>query len=264
MISCMSFNVLGCETKGYEPRAVRGPHLHELILEHDTDLVGVQEANSGSKTFDFCDALAYPLCVTGPYACSQLRHQAGFQEKVGRQPNGAGLIIFYKKDRFELLAEGAHKYTSTERQVRYFQWVRLLDKESGKEIVMTNTHWSINWDEEGKVSAEAGDKHRTKQAHEILAFWKGNADDAVLFATGDYNCKEDSKWYKIAAADKFKGAQQVIVPAVESMRDVDQCFVNSETVTVERFEFIDAEIKEGDRTFRYSDHRPLIVEVTPK
>ncbi len=264
MISCMSFNVLGCETKGFEPRAVRGPHLPKLILEYSADLVGVQEANSGGKSYDFCDALVYPLCVAGPYACSQLRHQAGFQEKVGKQPNGAGLIIFYKKDRFELLAEGAHKYTSTEKQARYFQWVKLKDKQTDKTVVMTNTHWSINWDEEGNYCVASGDRHRTKQAHELLAFWKGHADEAILFATGDYNCKEDSKWYNIAAADKFKGAQQVIVPAKVNDRDVDQCFVNPETVTVEKYEFIDAEIKEGDRTFRYSDHRPLMVEVTCK
>ncbi len=106
---------------------------------------------------------------------------------------GASLPIAFKRDAFTLLGEGEQAYDYTEvgvtsRQPRYFQWAKLKHNASGKTILLTNTHLSVNTDNEANATQEGGALLRDTEAAQLKAFWDANVtEDTLFFGMGDYN-----------------------------------------------------------------------------
>ena len=264
-IKCMTFNILGVDGyEGYLPVEVRAQHMQTYLNDSGMDLIGMQEA--GSHDYDWQSFFVQKLERDGVYKAVTIGAEKAYDEQASRYPagrvsNSAGLIILYKADRFELLQTGSQRYSSTELQERHYQWAKFRDKESGEMVVMTNTHWSIDWDDKGKVSAEAGDIHRTTQANELRTFWEETVGDSLLFATGDYNCRQNSTWIQTAAQGIYKPA--AILYGVQEQY-IDHIFVNSQRVEVVDYGFLTNRIVIDGQEHRYSDHDPFVVTVKIK
>ena len=264
-LTCMSFNILGFENEGYLPVAKRAQHMKSYLNESGMDLIGLQEA--GSHDYDWQEYFVGKIEGDGIYKAVTIGAEKSYDEQASRYPagrvsNSAGLIILYKAERFELLESGSQRYSSTERQERHYQWAKLKDKETGETVFMTNTHWSINWDENGKVSPEAGDAHRTKEANELRTFWEENVGDCILFATGDYNSRQDTTWIQSAEKGIYKTAEHILNDDRELQ--IDHIFLNPKRVEVETYYFLKDKIELEDGSYRYSDHDPLVVKVKYK
>lgn len=261
-IKCMSFNILGIDGyDGYLPVEVRAQHLQKYLNESGMDLIGLQEA--GSHDYDWQNYFVSKIERDGIYKAVTIGAEKAYDEQASRYPagrvsNSAGLIILYKADRFELLETGSQRYSSTELQERHYQWAKFTDTKSGETVVMTNTHWSIDWDEKGKVSAEAGNTHRTIQAKELRTFWEENAKGCVMFATGDFNCRQNSTWLQMAAEGEFKPADIILG---NEEQHIDHVFVNTEKVDLVEHRFLNDRIVLEDGEHRYSDHDPVFVTV---
>ena len=264
-IKCMSFNILGIDGyDGYLPVEVRAQHMQTYLNDSGMDLIGMQEA--GSHDYDWQEYFVSKLELDGVYKAVTIGAEKAYDEQASRYPagrvsNSAGLIILYKADRFELLETGSQRYSSTELQERYYQWAKFTDTYTGETVFMTNTHWSIDWDENGKVSAEAGDVHRTKQADELRTFWEEQVGDSLLFATGDYNCQQDSEWLQLAAKGVYKPVD--IIMGNEEQH-IDHIFLNTDRVEVVEHQFLSDRIVLEDGEHRYSDHDPFVVTVKYK
>lgn len=267
-IKCMSYNILGVEGyEGYLPVEIRAQYLQTYLNESGMDLIGLQEA--GSHDYDWQVYFVNKLERDGVYKAVTIGAEKAYDEQATRYPpyppgrvsNSAGLIILYKPERFELLESGSQRYTDTEKQERHFQWAKFTDTYTGETVFMTNTHWSINWDENGKVSEEAGDQHRTKQANELRTFWEEKVGDSLLFATGDYNCRQNSKWLQLAAQGVYKPVD--IIMGTEEQH-IDHIFLNTDRVEVLDYRFLYDKIQLEDGEHRYSDHDPFVVTVKYK
>ncbi len=264
-IKCMSFNVLGFENEGYLPVEQRAQHVETYLNESNMDLIGLQEA--GNHDYNWQNDFTQRLEDEGIYKAVTIGSEQAYKEQNSfeeedRVPNSAGLIILYKAKRFRLLESGSQRYHSTESQERHYQWVKLQDKKTDEIVFMTNTHWSIDWDENGKVSREAGDRHRTQQADELRAFWENKVKDNLLFATGDYNCMQDSEWLQMVSGEVYKLAGAVT--GENSGAHINHIFVNSERVNVLNYRLLKDEIELEDDSYKYSDQEPLVVTATYK
>lgn len=267
-IKCMSYNILGVEGyEGYLPVEIRAQYLQTYLNESGMDLIGLQEA--GSHDYDWQEYFVNKLERDGVYKAVTIGAEKAYDEQASRYPpyppgrvsNSAGLIILYKPDRFELLESGSQRYTDTEKQERHYQWAKFTDTYTGETVFMTNTHWSINWDENGKVSEEAGDQHRTKQANELRTFWEEKVGDSLLFATGDYNCRQNSKWLQLAAQGVYKPVDIIVG---NEQQHIDHIFLNTDRVEVVEHKFLNDRIVLDDGEHRYSDHDPFVVTVKYK
>lgn len=267
-IKCMSYNILGVEGyEGYLPVEIRAQYLQTYLNESGMDLIGLQEA--GSHDYDWQVYFVNKLERDGVYKAVTIGAEKAYDEQATRYPpyppgrvsNSAGLIILYKPERFELLESGSQRYTDTEKQERHYQWAKFTDTYTGETVFMTNTHWSINWDENGKVSEEAGDSHRTKQANELRTFWEEKVGDSLLFATGDYNCQQNSKWLQLAAQGVYKPVDIIVG---NEQQHIDHIFLNTDRVEVVEHSFLNDRIVLDDGEHRYSDHDPFVVTVKYK
>lgn len=265
-IKCMSFNILGINgSEGYLPVGTRAYHLQSYFNNSGMDLIGLQEA--GSHDYDWQQYFVEKLERDGIYKAVAIGQEKAYDEQASRYPprrvsNSAGLIILYKADRFKLLESGSQRYSSTEKQERHYQWAKFTDTYTGETVFMTNTHWSINWDENGNVSPEAGAIHRTKQANELRTFWEEKVGDNLLFATGDYNCRQDSEWLQLAASGVYKPVD--IIVGNEKELHIDHIFLNTDRVEVVEHSFLNDRIVLEDGEHRYSDHDPFVVTVKYK
>jgi endonuclease/exonuclease/phosphatase family metal-dependent hydrolase len=252
-VTCMSYNILnaGGEADDLPPPAVRYPYILDFLLEYKTDILCLQEVASGGRNW----FLNLPKDLEAQIDYSHISYKA---LSGNDHQTSTGLFIFYKNEIFDLVDSGYQTYTDTEKQTRVFIWAQLYDKVSQKTVFVTNTHWSINWDSQGNTSAEAGDEHRTKQANELLAFFKDKVGDNVLFACGDYNCRNDSKWAQILASDVYKDGGTVLL---KGRGGVDMCFINPGAASIRHYEYIKLRFNYGGTECRYSDHNPLLVRV---
>jgi len=274
-ISCMGFNVLSCGYDGFELPADRFPYVIRTIKEQNPDLIGVQEAcnlscrdpeEKGCRGFDWCAPLIETMDELG-YDYSILRDQEGFL--LERQNIACGLIIFYKKDRFVLNESGCYGYPHDKN--RYFQWVKLTDTQFDRNVLFTNTHFSIDITVAGvRYNRVAGDAYRTAEAAMLLNFWHKNCDEnTALFSTGDYNSVPHSAAQELLRSKQFKPAYMVAQKADErgtvhlskAASVIDYCYVNPAAQTVTEYYPVTTRY-EGNPAFAHngypSDHRAIM------
>ena len=275
-VSCMSFNILSCDTHdcGFENPADRIRHVIHTIKDENPDLIGVQEAcnrscpNAEEKRcygFDWCEPMIKAMDELG-YDYSILRDQEGF--KLPRQHIGCGLIIFFKKGRFALDASGCYGYPHD--TGRYYQWVKLTETENDRKILMTNTHFSIGQWVCKKYNEGAGDAYRAAEACMLLNFWFKECDEnTMLFATGDYNSVPYSQAQEILRSEHFRPSYMIAVDADErgtvnlskAATIIDYCYVNPKAQTVNKYYPVVARY-ESDQDCKLagfaSDHRAIM------
>ncbi|MBQ9354532.1 MAG: hypothetical protein IJT84_02475 [Clostridia bacterium] len=291
--TCMSFNILGCDDAGkdlYAPSEIRCECIARYLSEMKTDIVGIQEAGSHHRLYNWMENLSRRIDENGVYGVAKIDDDEEFMATTQtfedkKVPLSVGLIILYKKDKFDLIERGAHRYSTDELQERYFQWVHLRDKENDRDIFVTNTHWSINWDKNGKVSPEWGAIYRTKQANELRSFWEEKVGNNILFATGDYNCRQDSDWALLAENGIYKQAVNVGDKDWNLGDHIDHIYINPDATSVEDLRFLDCTMDTStvkgrhtglyfwyskDKVYeklkfdRMSDHNPLFLTVNVK
>lgn len=289
--TCMSFNILGCDDAGkdlYAPSEIRCECIAKYLNEMKTDIVGIQEAGSHHRLYDWMTNLSSRMRDNGFYAVAKMDDEEEFTRTTTTFPDkkvplSAGLMILYNQDKFALIERGAHRYSSDELQERYFQWIHLRDKKTARDIFVTNTHWSVNWDKHGKVSPEAGAIHRTKQANELRTFWEEKVGNHILFATGDYNCRQNSEWAILAESGIYKQSMNVGEKEWDLGDHIDHIFINPQVTSVEDLRFLDCtmdtstvqgrhtglyfwyskdKVYEKLRFDRMSDHNPLLLTVS--
>ena len=282
-ISCMSFNILACDThsSGWELPPARFPYILDTIRTADPDLLGVQEAcddpcpdeekraKRGCTGWNWCNTMLESVCALG-YEGVALRDLEGMG--VPKMSIGCGLIIFYKKDRFEKMDAGCECFAHD--PARHFQWVKLHDKKYDRSILFTNTHFSINRKVCDTKNAVAGDAYRTVQAVKLLNFWHQNTDaNTALFATGDYNSASTSTCQTLLRSKQFKPSQIIAEKWDErgSMHmsklsnPIDYCYVNPTAQAVKeykvmanRYDFEGVDTERFPRAGYASDHRAIM------
>ena len=278
-ISCMGFNILACDThhSGWELPSKRLSYVLETIRAEDPDLLGIQEACDHPCTPDkiaergcemnWCETLLKTVPPLG-YEAVALRDQEGFVKE--KMTIGCGLIIYYKKDRFEKLEDGCAPYGAD--PGRYYQWVKLLDKKYNRKVLFTNTHLSINPMLGEAKSPMAGEAYRTAQAVRLLKFWLRNCEeDTALFATGDYNSIPTSNAQTLLRSLQFKPSQVIAERSDEhgtmhlrkTAYTIDYCYVNPTAQTVKEYKVIANQFdatptEQFPRAGYASDHRAIM------
>ena len=272
-ITCMGFNVMAYGTHGAEPPEARYPYVIATILNEMPDLIGIQEASQkkeGGCPIDWVTKLKTDLEAQG-YAGRAVCEEKDFAFSLQTTVNG--LMIFYKKDRFELKESGALPYPHD--AGRYLQWAALYDKKYQRNICFTNTHFSCAPKVAGAFCTEAAEPFRTVEAVRLLNFWLENCDEnTALFATGDYNSEPVSLTQRILRSKQFKPSYLVSESpddrgTVNVTSDshaihphmIDFCFINEQVQSVEIYYAVVRRFEtEADGAFAgfASDHRAVM------
>ncbi|WP_295771124.1 endonuclease/exonuclease/phosphatase family protein [uncultured Mucilaginibacter sp.] len=165
----------------------RAPVVANLIRFHDFDVFGTQEALENQLA---------DITKTLP---QYQRYGVGRDD--GKE-KGEHSAIFFKKDKFKLLAKGDFWLSQTPQKPslgwdarccnRLCSWVYLQDVGSGKKFYFFNVHY----DHEGKVAREESSKL-------ILQQIKSIAGNSNVILTGDFNGDHTSTWYQRIADSKL-------------------------------------------------------------
>lgn len=162
----------------------RKDHVAEMMADvYSADIIGIQEALKGQ--LDDLQSLMPGYSWVG----------------VGRddgKDKGEFSPIFYKTDRFELIATNTFWLSETPQRpgskswdsaiTRIATWARLSDQESGKEFYIINTHFD-----------HRGDVARVESARLITEFIGGLDKSIPVLLTGDFNVTEESDAYAVLA-----------------------------------------------------------------
>ncbi len=253
-ISCMSFNVLsnGGDPNTFLDPTVRAKYVLPFLMECEADIIGLQEIDTQTH-FPWKD---YILEGTKDKYASRCIDEE-FEFGTAKMQIGNGLVILYRKDRFELLESGCSYYF--EDSNRWYQYVLLKDNKSGREVVVTNTHFSINPYIDEKWDLEEGNYIRSMEAEELAAFWEDYVGDRALFATGDYNAERGMDPHeKYLRAGRFDNSLEL---ALESDGEVwlDFCYVNPACMQINKYDFMPRDyVKEDGTKIIMSDHYPIM------
>lgn len=158
--------------------ADRKESVAEVILSHDFDIVGTQEASKDQMP-ELAALLPEYDYIYHPYGSGNGFHNC---------------ITFYKRDKYELLDQGTFWYSPTPdvesygwdaTDYRLCNWGKFLDKASGREFFFLNSH--LYWRLE-EARANSG-KVLIDKVREI-------AGESPVIAVGDYNSREQTPQVK--------------------------------------------------------------------
>jgi endonuclease/exonuclease/phosphatase family metal-dependent hydrolase len=181
----MSFNIrnsnakeAASENNWNDTKLPRRERAIRVIRENAPDLLGVQEARP-SQVQDLKKALP-------EYAFYGIGRDDG-------KNKGEFSGIFYRKDRFKQTAAGSFWLSETPEKPgtsfylafdacpRIASWAKLIDKTSGRELVLLNMHWD-------HISEPARDKSAALVRERLAKL----GSDLPAIVTGDLNAHEDS------------------------------------------------------------------------
>ncbi len=232
--SCMTFNVLQIRNEGtsYADPETRAPWILDTIVRYDPDLLGLQEVthdNGSNLTWDMHDYLIDNLTAKGYDVSGMMdsKDKPGSKVAVSNYTIGSGLLIMWKKDRFELKDSGAMVFSND--AGRHYQWVKLYDKQEDITILMTNTHMSINPKSgNSEADSKAGGATRAQQAAELYQFWYKNCQgDMALYATGDYNHGTDSQAFANMTKGQYVSTREISQKS-NANSGIDHVLINGE------------------------------------
>lgn len=251
-VSCMSFNVLAYDTHqiGYAEPAQRAPLVAQFIREQNCDIVGLQEV---SEIYGYNWVTNLQTALGDIYESRILLEEEGCAYSY--MEIGAGLMILYRKDRFELLDSGCYEYY--EDYNRYYQWVKLKDSKSGRELFVTNTHFSIDpsWSDD----VNAGNLIRTSEAQELSDFWENHVKDTPLFATGDYNCYEFDDPHVLELQTSIYQPSSSVATEIEGGSSIDFVYLNTLSMNCTRYVKTEKSYTDANgESLEMSDHYPVI------
>lgn len=261
----VSFNIRNCTAPdGRDHWDHRRDLVVRTLLDHDADLIGLQEGRFSQISF-LCEQLADYGFV-------------GIGRDDGRDDHDAAgefAAIFFRRDRFKKLDEGHFWLSETPDTpgskgwgaplARMVSWVRLRDGHTGRTLRFMNTH--LEWE---------GVQARQESASLLRAHLDSldPAEPAIL--TGDFNDAEGSITY-----DRLFGRDGAAPPPVDVYRAVHPQAVEDEGTYhafkgVSHGKRIDWIIIRGPLTCRVatidrrhfngrypSDHFPVRADLTP-
>ncbi len=182
----MSFNIrYGSANDGANSWSARQTLVKTTITRFDPDVLGCQEV------LDFqADALKKALPGY---------EFVGVGRTDGRR-EGEFSPIYFKRDRFELLASGTFWLSETPDRAgskswdsalpRIVTWARLRDRKADCKLLFCSTHF----DHRGKQAREQSASLLRERVRQL-------ADGAALVVAGDFNCTEDDAPYRALVAD---------------------------------------------------------------
>jgi endonuclease/exonuclease/phosphatase family metal-dependent hydrolase len=234
------------------------PHRKERVASvirfHEADLVGMQEALKGQ--IDDVAALLPDYAWIG----------------VGRDDGvaaGEFSPIFYRKDRFDLVAHATFWLSETPDAAgsqgwdaalpRVVTWGRFRDRATGAAFFLFNTHFD-----------HRGERARTESARLLRAQIDALAGDAPVVVTGDFNAEPTTEAYHVMTTGLYDARRRSLTPP----HGPDETFWGFTVETGEEGRRIDyIFVKPGVRVRRYgvltdhwnghfpSDHLPVLAEV---
>lgn len=220
--------------------------------KYDADIYNLQEVDAGWRTDDMLfgamERMGYTLIDTTD------------------APKLYNCPIFYKTEKFNLIASSNALFNTNNVDVRAYSWVCLEVKETGKRLIVLNTHLLAK---EGETQVA----HRLTCAQQLVTIAEKlmkqyNANGVVL--SGDYNCNMSSSAYG-ALADAFNSAREVCpsrvnmeyktscgfkkAPEVAEGEAIDHVFYSKTGIDAKHFEAIVEEY-----SYAYSDHVPVVFD----
>ena len=255
-IRFVSNNIL---QQGINNSATRITDLIGAFVRYDADIFALQEVDSGWNTTQNLEAVMNSL----GYALS---------------PNELQTDIYYKVDRFEFIDGGHVKYDLKglpDTTTRAYSWACLKDKETGKKLIVTCTHFIANGSGASAETISNRELHRQRCATELVeaasTLMKKYGADGVVMA-GDYNCNRTSKEYQIMA-EGLNSARELApvrvnmeymtscsvgkAPSKTADKAIDHVFYSKTGVNAQHFEAIITPM-----SYAYSDHVPVVFDFT--
>lgn len=174
-VRIMSSNLLvHYKSWGGSPAKPRAKKYIEMLNAYNPDVVGLQEMSDEW------------------YSCIMNNLPEGYKMLY---PIKSGTHIFmtamlYNENTLELIDSGDFKYQEGENpRLRRVVWAVFKEKQSGKVFAVTNTHFSLIFDEKNPSYADV----MRSQAAELTEFiYKLSEDNnCPVFSVGDYNTMED-------------------------------------------------------------------------
>ncbi len=149
-VTYMSFNIrfITPKDEGVRSWESRRPAIVKMFGEVGPDVVGIQEQSAESVAWLQANLPDYEFYIPD-------------HKEVITLPKGFSMVLFWKKDRFELVDCGRFFLSETpftpskgwdSNHYRNAAWIRLRDKISGKEFMCFNTHL----DHRGPLAKEHG------------------------------------------------------------------------------------------------------------
>ena len=268
--SCMTFNVLKDRNPGteYADPEVRAPWILDTIVRYDPDLLGLQEVTKVSSTgHDMYTYLIDGLSKKGYDVIGMMdaAGKAGSKVAVNDYTIASGLLILWKKDRFELKDYGAMVYSND--SGRHYQWAKLYDKQEDITILMTNTHMSINpKTNDADYNTKAGAATRAQQASELYMFWTKNCTgDMALYATGDYNHGTSTQAFSNMTQGQYVSTREISQKS-NANSGIDHVLINGDIQDCYEYHRCDETYKGGvakveetrEQQYCPSDHQAVI------
>ena len=171
-VQVMTFNLRYATQTPPHSWPQRRPVISELLRQCAPDIIGTQEGFHFALEDIALDRPEFSWVGTG-------RDGGG---------NGEHAAIFFRRDRFEMLEHEDFWLSDTpgveasrswgNRCVRMATWIRLREAESGRELVVCNTHL----DHESQLARERGAALIAEKMNELPT-------DSLLILTGDFNAQ---------------------------------------------------------------------------
>lgn len=189
-VTVMSWNIrLNTPRDGVNAWPNRKDWLARIVADNQTDIAGFQEVLAGQL-----EDLKERLKDMDAYG-------------VGRDDGKAAgefSPIFYRRDRFELQEKSTFWLSSTPDEVgskgwdaalpRIASWVKLKDRQSGKQFYVLNTHFD-----------HRGVQARAESAALIVKYVRAKFADHPVILTGDFNTTPDSEPYRTITGAGIEG-----------------------------------------------------------
>jgi len=214
-----------------------------IIKEYEPDLFGLQEAQA----------------IHAPKYAENLEiYDYVYFDNDGTTYNSQP--IYYKRDKFELLASGIKWISDTPNirskydisaYTRSFTYVYLKDKETKEQFLMVNTH------------IDYVDAANQVQVARIIELTREMYPDTPIFYIADWNMNKTQRGYAVMVENGMKATEEFLSDAdkkgtmVGSSVAIDFCFVDTKYWKGTGYKVI----TDHDYSNTASDHYPVITEI---
>ena len=229
----------------------RAPEIAKVVRFRNFDVVGMQEVDSTQRGM-----------------LEELLPE--YEWVLDRSTEGNP--IAFRKDRLELLDNGVFWYSRSmipgakdwdSKHPRYCNWVRLVDRETRKELFVFNTHWD-----------NKGDTARMESARMVRNLVPRIAGESATVLMGDLNIKPGRKPIQILKEDSLFREALEISPIVSipegsftkfrtdrhSEATLDHMFCRG-SVDILRYGILRETYFDGEKYRFPSDHHPVMIEI---
>ena len=225
-VTILSQNMRYADDEGGNSVDSRNERFKQLLSDYDPDIIGTQET-----TKKWYNKFKTDLKEYGMVGCSRDGRNA---------TSGEWNVILYKLDRFELLDSDTFWLSETPTETsaisgslcnRICTWALLKDKQTGKTILMANTHLDHGTDEV-----------RNAQSEILINYLSRRFSKYPLFITGDFNFLPNSTAYKTITTKLDDAHDEAIVDRStvqytfhgygNSQKEIDFCFFNDKSTAI--------------------------------